>query len=50
MIAHEPRWYIEQQQTYLKLIQHSKITCLTIQTNSFPDELILPKILHWLGE
>ncbi|MEI7498230.1 MAG: hypothetical protein WCK11_03020 [Candidatus Falkowbacteria bacterium] len=50
IIAQEPRWYIEQQQTYLKLIQHSKIPCLMIQTYSFPDELILPKILRWLGE
>jgi thymidylate kinase len=49
-ILREPKWYIKQQQEYLREIKKSSLPYLIIKTNRLPDKNLVSEILKWLGE
>ena len=49
-IVQEPKWYIKQQQMYLKLIEQSELDFLIVKAEKLPDKNMVKKILNWVGE
>jgi len=49
-ILREPDWYIGQQREYIKELKKSLLPSLIIETNKLPDESLVKKIFHWIGE
>lgn len=49
-IAHDPMWYIKQQQEYMSEIGKSRLPHLAITAQELPDQALVDEILHWIGE
>jgi len=47
-ILHEPKWYIKQQEEYLKEIKKTGLPYLIIETKKLPDNNLTKKILKWI--
>lgn len=49
-IAHNPQWYIVQQQEYQKEINKTVLPHITVDLSHLPDPKAVNKILEWMGE
>jgi len=49
-ILHKPEWYLKQQEIYLKEVLKSKLESIIIETDQFPDEVAVNKILKFINE
>jgi hypothetical protein len=49
-ILHQPEWYIEQQNQYLKEVKKTGLPYLVVETKKLPDKTLTKKILSWINE
>lgn len=49
-ILHDPLWYVEQQDLYLKEIAKTKLPYLIVEAADLPDTSLVGRVLDWIGE